>query len=168
MVLVNDFLALYMKYFNDICRQNYSSMKTELEKILSVSGKSGIFKLITGGRATIIVESLIDGKRLPVHPTQKVSSLSDITMFTYEEDVPLRSVLENAKNVFEGKMGPSHKAEGKEIRKAMEQVLPEYDKERVYESDLRKFFQWYNLLSEKNMLDFEEAADAPMESVGEE
>lgn len=143
-------------------------MKTALEKIITVTGKGGLFKVISGGKGVVIAESLVDGKRHPIHSSQKVSTLSDISMFTYEEDVPLRSVLENAKNVFEGKMGPSHKAEGKEIRKAMEQVLPEYDKERVYESDLRKFFQWYNLLSEKNMLDFEETADAPMESVGEE
>ncbi len=77
--------------------------------------------------------------------------------------------MENANKAFNGQPGPSHKADGKDIRKAMEQVLPEYDKERVYESDLRKFFQWYNLLSEKGMLDFEavESEDTDLENTEE-
>ncbi len=65
-------------------------MKVELEKILSVSGKPGIFKLVAGGKSVIIAESLVDGKRLPIHPSQRVSSLSDISIFTIEEDVPLK------------------------------------------------------------------------------
>jgi hypothetical protein len=81
-------------------------------------------------------------------------------MFTTDEDVSLREVLENAKKVFNSEQGPSHKAEGKDIRKAMLDVLPNYDQERVYESDLRKFFQWYNLLQSKSMLDFEEPVEA--------
>lgn len=131
-------------------------MKTELEKILSVSGKPGIFKLITGGRSTIIVESLIDGKRLPVHPTQKVSALADITMFTYEEDVPLREIFLKAKEAFSGGPAPDPKSEGKVLRDAMKKILPDYDEERVYESDIRKLLSWYNILQAKDMLDFAE------------
>jgi hypothetical protein len=131
-------------------------MKTELEKILSVSGKPGIFKLITGGRSTIIVESLIDGKRLPVHPTQKVSALADITMFTYEEDVPLREIFLKAKEAFSGGSAPDPKSEGKVLRDAMKKILPDYDEERVYESDIRKLLSWYNILQAKDMLDFAE------------
>jgi hypothetical protein len=131
-------------------------MKTELEKILSVSGKPGIYKLITGGRATIIVESLIDGKRLPVHPTQKVSALGDITMFSYEDDVPLREIFLKAKAVYEGGPSPDAKSEGKVLREAMKKILPEYDEERVYESDIRKLLSWYNILQSKDMLDFAE------------
>ena len=164
MVSVNDFLALYMNYFNDICRQNYSSMKTELEKILSVSGKTGIFKLITGGRATIIVESLVDGKRLPVHPTQKVSALSDITMFTYEEDVPLREIFMKAKAAFDGGQAPDPKSESNVLRDAMKKILPDYDQERVYDSDIRKLLMWYNILQSKDMLDFAE----PVQEEGSE
>jgi hypothetical protein len=133
-------------------------MKTELEKILSVSGKPGIFKLITGGKATIIVESLIDGKRIPVHPTQKVSALSDITMFTYEDDVPLRQIFLNAKEAFKGQPAPDPKSEGKVLREAMKLILPEYDAERVYDSDIRKLLTWYNILQAQNMLEFEEPA----------
>jgi hypothetical protein len=131
-------------------------MKTELEKILSVSGKSGIFKLITGGRATIIVESLIDGKRIPVHPTQKVSALNDITMFTYEEDVPLREIFLKAKTAFDGGQAPDPKSDSKVLRDAMKMILPDYDEERVYDSDIRKLLMWYNILQSKDMLDFAE------------
>ena len=138
-------------------------MKTELEKILSVSGKPGIYKLITGGRATIIVESLIDGKRLPVHPTQKVSALGDITMFTYEADVPLREIFLKAKAAFEGGPAPDPKSDGKVLRDAMKKILPDYDEERVYESDIRKLLSWYNILQANAMLDFAEP-DASEES----
>jgi hypothetical protein len=131
-------------------------MKTELEKILSVSGKPGIYKLVTGGRSTIIVESLIDGKRLPVHPTQKVSALGDITMFTYEEDVPLREIFLKAKVAYESGPAPDPKSDGKVLRDAMKKILPDYDEERVYESDIRKLLTWYNILQAKDMLDFAE------------
>lgn len=139
-------------------------MKTELEKILSVSGKPGIYKLITGGRATIIVESLIDGKRVPVHPTQKVSALSDITMFTYEADVPLREIFLKAKEAFGGAQGPDPKSDGKVLRDAMKQILPDYDEERVYTSDIKKLLTWYNILQAKDMLDFAEPASSEAEA----
>ncbi len=134
-------------------------MKTALDKIITVSGKGGLFKVISGGKNVVIAESIVDGQRIPIHSSQKVSTLSDISMFTTDEDVALREVMENAKEVFHGERGPSHRAGGKDIRRAMLDVLPNYDQERVYESDLRKFFQWYNLLQSKNMLDFE----APVE-----
>jgi hypothetical protein len=134
-------------------------MKVELEKIITVSGKPGLFKVISGGKNVVIAESLLDGQRHPIHSSQKVSTLSDISMFTTGEDIPLREVFQNAKQVFNGEAGPSHKSSGKDIREAMLKVLPEYDQERVYESDLKKFFQWYNLLQSKSMLDFAEQAE---------
>jgi len=131
-------------------------MKVELEKILSVSGKPGIYKLVTGGKSTIVVESLIDGKRIPVHPTQKVSSLSDISMFTIEEDVALRDILLKAKEVFEGGPAPDSKSDSKVLRAAMKKILPTYDDTRVYDSDIKKLLQWYNILQSKDMLEFAE------------
>ena len=146
--------AFHMEFY-DICRQIFiASMKTELEKVLSVAGKPGIFKLITGGRSTIIVESLVDGKRMPVHPTQKVSALGDITMFTYEADVPLREIFIKAKAAFDGGPAPDPKSDGAALRDAMKKILPDYDEERVYESDIRKLLTWYNILQAKDMLDF--------------
>jgi hypothetical protein len=138
-------------------------MKTELEKILSVSGKSGIFQLIAGGKSSLVVESLVDGKRLAIPPTQRVSSLSDITMFTLEDDMPLQSIFENAKNVYQGGPAPDHKSDSATLRKAMKAILPNYDAERVYDSDIRKLLQWYNILQSKNMLDFA-TAEEPAES----
>jgi hypothetical protein len=134
-------------------------MKIELEKILAVSGKPGIYRLIAGGKSTIIVESLVDGKRMPVHPTQKVSSLSDISMFTLEEDVPLRDILLKAKEVFENGPAPDHKSDSKVLRDSMLRILPDYDAERVYDSDIRKLLQWYNILQAKDMLDFTEPVE---------
>ena len=75
-------------------------MATELEKIISVSGKSGLFKVVSAGKVAVVAESLVDGKRQPILSTQRVSTLADISMFTYEEDVPLKQVLLNMKNVY--------------------------------------------------------------------
>ena len=134
-------------------------MKTELEKILSVSGKSGIFKLIAGGKSSLVVESLVDGKRVAIPPTQRVSSLSDITMFTVEDDMPLQEILENAKNIYAGGPAPDHKSDSAVLRKAMKEILPSYDADRVYDSDIRKLLQWYNILQSKDMLDFASESD---------
>jgi hypothetical protein len=131
-------------------------MKIELEKVLSVSGKPGIYKLVTSGKATIVVESLVDGKRIPVHPNQKVSALSDISMFTHEDDVALRDIFLMAKKVYDGGPAPDHKSEGKVLRDAMLKILPSYDADRVYDSDIRKLLQWYNILQKNDMLEFTE------------
>jgi Domain of unknown function (DUF5606) len=138
-------------------------MKTNLDKILAVSGKPGIYQLVTGGKSTIIVESLVDGKRMPVHPTQKVSSLSDISMFTQEEDVPLREVFAKIKEVYNGDRVEDFGTDSKSLRATMVKVLPTYDADRVYDSDIKKLFQWYNLLQAKNMLEFE-TEEAPASS----
>jgi hypothetical protein len=139
-------------------------MKTNLDKILAVSGKPGIYQLITGGKSTIIVESLIDNKRMPVHPTQKVSSLSDISMFTLEEDVPLKEVFLKIKAEYAGAAASDVGTDSKSLRAAMKKVLPTYDSERVYDSDIKKLFQWYNLLQANNMLDFETDENSDQET----
>ncbi len=128
-------------------------MKTELEKIVSVAGKPGIYQLISGGKQATIVESLIDGKRIPVYPTQKVSTLSDISMFTLDEDMPLRDILLSAKKIYNGQPAPDHKSDSKTLRDAMKKIVPNYDADRVYDSDIKKLLQWYNILQAKDMLD---------------
>lgn len=142
-------------------------MKIELEKVLSVSGKPGLYRIISGGKNTIIAESLIDGKKQPIHSSQRVSSLSDISIFTIEEDVPLRDVLTKVKEHYKGGTSIDPKGDSKVLRTAMKAVLPTYDAERVYDSDIRKLFQWYNLLQGKDMLDFADAEDAEKEEVKE-
>lgn len=134
-------------------------MKTELEKIVSVSGKPGIYQLISGGKQATIVESLVDGKRIPVYPTQKVSTLSDISMFTLEDDIPLRDILLSAKEVFKGGQAPDHKSDSKVLRDTMKKIVPNYDADRVYDSDIKKLLQWYNILQAKDMLDITSSAE---------
>lgn len=131
-------------------------MKTELEKIISVAGKPGIFKIVSGGRSTILAESLVDGKKLPIHATQRVSTLSDISIFTIEEDVPLKEVFEKMRDFYKGATSIDHKSAGNILRSEVEKFLPTYDSERVYDSDLKKLFQWYNILQASEMLDFAE------------
>lgn len=129
-------------------------MKTELEKIISVSGKPGIFLMISGSKNSIIAESLLDGKRQPIHASQRVSSLSDISIFTTEEDVPLKEVFEKMKAHYNGGTAIDAKSSGTDLRKEVVKFLPNYDAERVYDSDLKKLFSWYNILQGKDMLDF--------------
>jgi len=141
-------------------------MKTELEKIVSIAGKPGIYQFVSNGRQASVVESLVDGKRMPVYPTQKVSTLSDISMFTLEDDMPLRDILLSAKEVFKGGPAPDGKSESKVLRDAMKKIVPNYDADRVYDSDIKKLLTWYNILQAKDMLDF--ATPATDEEVVEE
>ena len=118
----------------------------EFNKIISVTGKPGLFQLISQSKSSIIVESLTDSKRLAINSTQNVSLLENIAIYTYEEDVPL---LEIFKAMFEktaGKEAISHKESGKKLAAFFAEVLPNYDDERVYTSNIKKVIQWFNLL----------------------
>lgn len=127
-----------------------------LSKILSVSGRPGLYKLVSTGKNMNVVESLIDGKRIPVYITEKMVALSDISIYTTEEDVPLRIVLQKIKEKEEGKKTSiSSKSANKEVFDFIESILPEYDKEKVYASDIKKLITWYNILIENN-IDFQE------------
>ncbi len=126
-----------------------------LRTILSVSGKPGLFKLVSSGKNMIVVESLIDGKRIPIHPRDKVVALGDIAMYTIEEEVPLKEVLSNLKKKENGaKASISVSAKPQELYAYFREVLPTFDQDRVYPTDIKKLLQWYNLLVEKNV-DFE-------------
>ncbi len=126
-----------------------------LRRILSVSGKPGLFKLVSSGKNMIVVESLIDGKRIPIHPRDKVVALGDIAMYTIEEEVPLKEVLSNLKKKENGaKASISVSAKPQELYAYFREVLPTFDQDRVYPTDIKKLLQWYNLLVEKNV-DFE-------------
>lgn len=118
-----------------------------LRTILSVSGKPGLFRLLSQGKNTLIVESLIDGKRMPIHAKDRVVNLSNISMFTINEDVALSEVLTK---LYEHQSGaPVHQESMQSsdaLAKLFEQVLPSYDKDRVYSTDIKKLFTWYNIL----------------------
>lgn len=138
-----------------------------LKEILSISGKPGLYKMISQGKNMVIVESLLDGKRIPAYTKDKVVSLGDIAMYTQTEEVSLASVLENIKAKENGQACPvDPKADNPTLRKYMEEVLPEYDRDRVYPSDMRKLFSWYNILINSGITEFlskEEAAEETTE-----
>ena len=128
-----------------------------LKKILSIAGKSGLYKLISHNGNVIIVESLEDGKRFPSYPRDKVVSLNDITMFTENDDIALRKVL---KTMFEKENGGASsvdpKADGSVLRDYFGEIVPDFDRDRVHNSDIKKLIQWYNLLVKSGNTNFDE------------
>ncbi len=130
-----------------------------LEKILAISGKPGLYKLLSRGSNSLIVETLdAQKKRMPVFGTDKVISLADIAMYTDDEEVPLRRVF---KNILEKEGGKKtsldyKKASKDELAAFMGEALPNYDRDRVYPADMKKLAQWYNILIENEITDFEE------------
>ena len=128
-----------------------------LKEILSVTGKPGLFKLVSQGKNMLIIESLIDGKRIPAYTKDKVVSLGDIAIFTEDAEVPLGQVLESVKAKENGGIcSIDTKVDNDKLRKYMLEVLPEYDRERVYPSDIRKMIAWYNILINAQITDFVE------------
>ncbi len=126
-----------------------------LKGILAISGQPGLFKLVAEAKNSIIVESLLTGKRMPVYATSKVSSMEDIAIFTQTGEVPLKEVLlkmwknENGQQV-------DKKDSGNDLKAYFQEVLPEYDQDRVYVSDMKKIIQWYNLLLKNDLLTLED------------
>jgi len=135
-----------------------------LKEIMAISGHPGLYRHISQGRNGIIVESLTDKKRMMAYVTMKVSSLEDISVFTDDGELPLKEVF---KKIYEKESGGPvkyQKSNPDEIKKYFEEVLPEYEKEKVYPSDIRKILNWYNILQELNMLEFEDNNPADEES----
>ena len=127
-----------------------------LKNILSISGKPGLFKLVSRGTNMLIVESLIDGKRIPTYSRDKIVSLAEVSMYTTGEDVSLSEVLnaQGKKYNFEAVEMDAKKADNEELRAFFAEVLPTFDRERVYPSDIRKLIAWYNLLIQAGFTDF--------------
>ena len=127
-----------------------------LTKILSVTGRPGLYKLISTNKNMNVVESLTDGKRIPVYMHEKIVAISDVSIYTNEGDTPLRDVLKTIKAKENGnKVALSAKSSGKDYFNYLEEVLPNYNKESVYTSDVKKIISWYNILIE-NDIDLEE------------
>jgi len=123
-----------------------------LTGIIAISGRPGLFKVIAQGKNSIIVESLIDNKRFPAYASDKISALDDISIYTYDEDAPLRDLLTAIYNKESGNPCPSHKESLTVLQTYLLELLPNYDQERVYPSDVKKMFQWYNLLHKSGNL----------------
>lgn len=116
-----------------------------LKTILSVSGRPGLFRLLSSAKNMVIVESLADQRRMPIYARDKVVSLGDIAMYTEEGEVALGEILGIVYKKNEGKEIPSL-SKPEELRAFFAEILPTYDKERVYDSDIKKLISWYNLL----------------------
>lgn len=125
-----------------------------LDKVISISGKPGLYKLITQTRGGFVAESLVDNKRMSVSVQNNVSILSEIAIYTLTEEVPLKQVLESIKKK---ENGAPTSVKAKDSKDKLEEyffdVLPDYDEDRVYASDIKKVIQWYNLLQQHNMLE---------------
>ena len=127
-----------------------------LEGIIAVSGKGGLFKLLSQSRGGFIVEALEDGKRFPIQSSNNVSSLEDIAIYTYEEEIPLKDVFSNIAAKENGGQTISHKESANKMKEYFAEVLPNYDEGRVYISDIKKVYQWYNILQNAGLIVVEE------------
>ena len=118
----------------------------DLSGIISISGKPGLYKVIAQGKNSVIVESVMDKKRFPAYATDRISALEDISIYTLESDVPLKDVFESMYKKYDGKEGLSHKDDVINLQEVLFEILPDYDEDKVYPSDIKKLFQWYNML----------------------
>ena len=135
-------------------------MKTDLSKILAVSGQSGLFLYISHARNGAVVEALADKKRTSVSMTSKITSLADISIYTDDEEVKLQQVFLNMKDVLGDADAPSAKSKPEELKALFEKALPAYDRDRFYVSHMKKVVEWYNALKNYASLDFVEPETA--------
>lgn len=145
-----------------------------LKNILAITGKPGLYKLVSRGNNMLIVESLVDGKRIPTYSRDKLVSLADVSMFTMADDLPLSEVLTRlgAKESLKASALDVKKADNDTLREYFASFVPDFDRDRVYPSDIRKLVQWYNILINAGITDFseEEVTEdaAPVETKVEE
>ena len=121
----------------------------ELKDVISISGMSGLYKVVAQSKGGFIVESLADGKRSPVSATQRISTLGDISIFTKKDELPLREVFLKIQEANGGKAGIDAKAAPEELKKYFKTLVPDFDEQRVYPSDIKKVVAWYELLNGK-------------------
>lgn len=126
-----------------------------LRKILSITGKPGLFRLLSHNPRMIVVEDVVSGKRMPIHSRDKVVSLGDIAMYTEGEDKPLGEILDLVYANMNGeKIDVKGMTDNDELRAKFAEILPDFDRDRVYPSDIRKLFTWYNILLDAGMKEF--------------
>ncbi|MDE6061311.1 MAG: DUF5606 domain-containing protein [Duncaniella sp.] len=133
-----------------------------LKTVLSISGRPGLYRLVNRGKNMLIVESITNKKRTPAYAHDKVISLGDISIYTVEDDVPLPTVLETVKEKNNGQP-VDIKAIGNDaaLREYFAEILPDFDRDRVYTSDIKKLLTWYNLLLEGGITEFAEKEEIP-------
>ena len=144
-----------------------------LKGIVSISGQPGLFRMVAETKNRVIVESLTTGKRMPASTTAKMSSLEDIAVFTEAGELPLKEILKKISEHENGGISIDSKSSDDFIRKYFGVIVPDYIKEKVYVSDMKKIILWYNILQEKEMLDFSSqeevtgSEDVPQEPTSE-
>lgn len=124
----------------------------DLSKIITIAGKSGLYRIIADTRNGFVAESLTDGRKIPVFATERTSILEDINIYTIEGEMPLKDIIWKLHEHEKGQEVSVSKKDQSAAMAKFEEVLPEYDKERVYFSDVKKVFNWYNILLEKDMI----------------
>jgi len=139
-----------------------------LKGILAISGQPGLFKMLSEGKNGVIVESLLTGKKQTAFASAKMSTLEDIAIYTTSEDFPLKEVFRKINELANGGAAIASNSKPEDLKKYFEKILPDYDRERVYVSDIKKVLTWYNILQEKGLLHFEEEAAASEEKPAEE
>lgn len=140
----------------------------ELDKVMSISGKPGLYELKAQTRGGFIAESMLDGKKISVNMRHNVSLLSEIAVYTYTEEVPLRDIFQKIKEKEDGGEAISHKESKQKLEDYFSEILPDYDADRVYISDIKKIIQWYNLLINQGVTEFTKAKDSEKTSDEEE
>ena len=131
----------------------------KLNEILTIVGKSGLHTLVSRSKSGLIVQSLTDNKRFPVFGNDRVSSLEEITMFGNEEDLPLKTILKTIYEIENGGKAIDPKSSNEDLKSYLKKVFPDYDQDRVYVSDMKKLFMWYNQLHDHNLLVFDETEE---------
>lgn len=139
----------------------------DLTKIISISGKPGLFNLIKQSRTGFIVESVETGKRTSVSSTNNVSLLANVAMYTMDAEVPLEEVFYKIAEKENLGLAISHKESGANLHAYFSEVLPDYDEDRVYDSDLKKLFQWYNILQKAGLIDLDRPEKEEEETIQE-
>jgi len=140
----------------------------DLTKIIAISGKPGLFKLVSQAKGSFIVEDLDKGKKTSISAHNNVSLLENVAIYGVSEEYPLKDVFTKIYEKENGGPTINHKESGANLRKYMEEILPEYDESRVYDSDLKKLFQWYNILQAKGLVTPEPETQENAEAVAEE
>ena len=131
----------------------------ELKDFISVAGKSGLHTIVGKSKNNVIVESLKDKKRFPIFNTNKISALSDISIYTYDEEILLSELFNRIQKKYKKEGAISHLESAEELKKVFEELVPNYDQEQVYNSDIKKVFQWYNILHDTDNLIKEESKE---------
>lgn len=132
-----------------------------LKEILSITGRPGLFKIISQGKGILVVEELGSGKRFPAHARDKVVSLGDIAMYTESGDTPLGEILDKVYAKYDGKkIDVKELVASKGLRPAFEAIVEDYDRDRVYENDIKKLFTWYNILIDNGFTKFTEEQES--------